>query len=30
VEDVLNAQRWARDEARRLIQRLTQVVLPTR
>jgi 1-deoxy-D-xylulose-5-phosphate reductoisomerase len=30
VEDVLNAQRWARDEARRLIKRVTQEVLPTR
>jgi 1-deoxy-D-xylulose-5-phosphate reductoisomerase len=30
VEDVLNAQRWARDEARRLIERVTQEVLPTR
>jgi 1-deoxy-D-xylulose-5-phosphate reductoisomerase len=30
VEDVLNAQRWARDEARRLIKRITQEVLPTR
>jgi 1-deoxy-D-xylulose-5-phosphate reductoisomerase len=30
VEDVLNAQRWARDEARRLIGRVTQEVLPTR
>jgi 1-deoxy-D-xylulose-5-phosphate reductoisomerase len=30
VEEVLDAQRWARDEARRLIQRVTQEVLPTR
>jgi 1-deoxy-D-xylulose-5-phosphate reductoisomerase len=30
VEDVLDAQRWAREEARRLIERVAQEVLPTR
>ena len=30
VDDVLDAQRWARDEAKRLIQLVTQEVLPTR
>ena len=30
VEDVLDAQRWARAKARRLIERVTQEVLPTR
>ena len=30
VEDVLDAQRWARDEASRLIKRVAQEVLPTR
>jgi 1-deoxy-D-xylulose-5-phosphate reductoisomerase len=30
VEEVLDAQHWARNEARRLIQRVTQEVLPTR
>ena len=30
VEDVLDAQRWAREKARRLIERVTQEVLPTR
>src|SRR5581483_11423015 len=30
VEDVLDAQRWARETARRLIDRVTQEVIPTR
>jgi len=30
VEEVLDAQRWARAKARRLIERVTQEVLPTR
>ena len=30
VEDVLDAQRWAREKARRLVERGTQEVLPTR
>jgi 1-deoxy-D-xylulose-5-phosphate reductoisomerase len=30
VEDVLDAQRWARDKAREFIERATQEVLPTR
>ncbi len=30
VEDVLDAQRWARAKARRLIERVSQEVLPTR
>ena len=30
VEDVLDAQRWAREKAGRLIERVTQEVLPTR
>jgi 1-deoxy-D-xylulose-5-phosphate reductoisomerase len=30
VEDVLDAQRWARSQARRAIERATQEVLPTR
>jgi 1-deoxy-D-xylulose-5-phosphate reductoisomerase len=30
VEDVLDAQRWAREKARHLIERVTQEVLPTR
>jgi 1-deoxy-D-xylulose-5-phosphate reductoisomerase len=30
VEDVIDAQRWAREKARRLVERGTQEVLPTR
>jgi len=30
VGDVLDAQRWARAKARRLIERVSQEVLPTR